>query len=142
LPAVRTQFRSALLVVVIVAMLTGASCGGNGTVTIHGRVLKTVGRACSLLSAAFPDVAHRTVSFIDQTGEQIGHVATGSQRTVDDDHGGCEMSSSYRLTLPVRGSYAANVSSRVEEIPTSPMTGVDTLAAQDWRLDLRIPATA
>ena len=109
---------------------------------IHGSVLKTVGRPCDLLSAAFPGVAHRTVSFVDQTGEEIGRVVTGSQRTQDNDRGGCELSSSFRLSLPVRGAYAANVSSPVALIPTSSQIGVDALAAKGWRLDVRIPATA
>jgi hypothetical protein len=140
---VRRQRRPGRIIVGIAALLTGlCACATGGNVAIHGRVLKSVGRPCNLLSAAFPDVAHRTISFVDQTDAEIGRAVTGSQHVQDDDRGGCLLSSTYRVTLPLRASYGANVSSLVAQIPTSPAIGVDALAAKRWRFDVRIPATA
>ncbi len=118
------------------------ACGGSTLVPMHGRVIKVVGRPCTLLSAAFPSVDGRTVSFVDETGTVIGRTVTGEQRTRSIGSRGCELSSAFEVALPVRHAYAADVSSEVADIATTPVIDYDTLAGRDWRFDVRIPATA
>ncbi len=108
---------------------------------MHGTVTKTVGRACALLSAAIPGVDHRVVSFTDEVGSVIGRAVTGRQRVQGIGSTGCRMSASFAVDLPVRHSYAANVSSQVTTLPPSPSIDFDTLAARGWRFDVAIPAT-
>jgi hypothetical protein len=121
--------------------LVAVACG-HGSVTIHGTVSKRVGRSCDLLSAAFPSVAGRQVSFVDQTGATIGRTVSGAEHLRDAAGGACVMSSAFRLTLPSRASYSATVSSQVTEIASAPPIDYDRLAANGWRFDITIPETA
>jgi hypothetical protein len=129
-------------IVVFAALLGLSACQGRATVPVHGRVLKVVGRPCDLLSAAFPSVEHRTVSFVDETGTLIGRTVSGAQRIRPIGSGGCELSSSFEVALPLRNTYAADVSSDTAAVPTSTAMDYDTLAGRGWRFDVRIPATA
>jgi hypothetical protein len=119
-----------------------ASCSGGGTVPVHGIVIKTVGRDCRLLSAAFPGVDHRVVSFVDEVGSVIGRGVTRAQRAIGAGEGRCRLEALYAVDLPVRHSYAAKVSSTVADIAVTPSVDYDSLAARGWRFDIRIPATA
>jgi hypothetical protein len=119
-----------------------ASCSDGGTVPVHGIVIKTVGRDCRLLSAAFPSVDHRVVSFLDEVGSVIGRGATHPQRTISAGEGRCRLEASYAVDLPVRHSYAAKVSSAVADVAVTPSVDYDSLAARGWRFDIRIPATS
>jgi hypothetical protein len=119
-----------------------ASCSGGGSVPVHGIVIKTVGRDCSLLSAAFPGVDHRVVSFVDEVGSVIGRGVTRTERAVGAGEGRCRLEAAYTVDLPVRHAYAAKVSSAVADIAVTPSVDYDSLAARGWRFDIRIPATA
>jgi hypothetical protein len=114
----------AIGVAVAVVASSTSSCSGNSSVPVHGEVFKTVGRPCALLSQAFPGVGRRIVTFLDPVGST-----------------GCRLSAAYAVDLPIRQSYAANVSSQVTDLPTSPPIDYDALAAHDWRFDIRIPPT-
>lgn len=118
-----------------------AACGAD-TVTVHGTLSKRVGRTCSLLSAAFPSVSGRQVTFLDQTGADIGSARSGAQRLRDTPDGGCVMSSTFTLSLPVRNAYSARVSTAVSDIPPTRSFGYDELAAKGWRIDITIPGTS
>jgi hypothetical protein len=119
-----------------------ASCTGGGTVPVHGIVVKTVGRDCRLLSAAFPGLGDRAVSFVDEFGSVIGRGVTRGQRTIAAGEGRCRLEAPYAVELPVRHSYAAKVSSAIADVAVTPAVDYDTLAARGWRFDIRIPATA
>jgi len=126
---------------VAVVCLVAVACG-HGSLTIHGTVSKRVGRSCDLLSAAFPSVAGRQVSFVDRTGATIGRTVSGPQHLRGAAGGACVMSSAFRLTLPSRASYSAAVSSQVTQIAPAPPIDYDRLAANGWRFDITIPETA
>jgi hypothetical protein len=119
-----------------------SSCSGGGTVPVHGTVIKTVGRDCRLLSAAFPGVDHRVVSFVDEVGSVMGRAVTGPERTIAAGEGRCRLEASYAIALPVGHAYAAKVSSAVADIAVTPSVDYDSLAARGWRFDIRVPATA
>jgi len=138
---VRRSVVRLLLPVAGCAILVTA-CDSHATVPVQGVVVKTVGRPCDLLSAAFPGVAHRVVTFTDEAGAVIGRVVTGAQRARGNRHGGCDLTSGYRIALPLRHSYAAQVSSTVEVVAPTPSVDYDTLAERNWRFDVRIPPAA
>jgi hypothetical protein len=124
------------------AVATAApACGGSATVPIRGEVFKTVGRPCALLSAAFPGVGHRIVTFLDPVGGELGRTATGAGRERPIGSTGCRLSAAYAIDLPIRHSYAADVSSQITDLPASPPIDYDALAGKDWRFDIRIPPT-
>src|SRR5436190_439167 len=102
---------------VLVAAATASGCGGSGSVPVHGRVFKTVGRPCALLSAAFPGVAHRIVTFVDEVGTQIGRAVSGADRQEPIGSTGCRISAPFAVDLPARHAYAADVSSTVTALP-------------------------
>ena len=140
----RTPNAAALTVAVaaVAALSAGATaCSGDSTVPVHGEVFKTVGRPCALLSAAFPDVGHRIVTFLDPVGAELGRAVTGEGREQSVGSRGCRLSAAYAIDLPVRHSYGADVSSQVTNLPSSPPVDYDALAAHDWRFDIRISPT-
>jgi hypothetical protein len=137
---IRRRIAGRLLAALLVC--AGApGCSGGGSVPVHGQVFKTVGRPCALLSAAFPGVEHRIVTFVDEVGTEIGRAVTGSDREESVGSTGCRLSAAFAVDLPVRPSYAADVSSPVTDLPRSPSIDYDALAGHDWRFDVRIPAT-
>lgn len=119
----------------------GSACSGRSLVPVHGEVYKTVGRPCALLSAAFPGVGHRIVTFLDPVGAELGRAVTGEGRERSIGSTGCRLSAVYAIGLPVRHSYSADVSSQVTDLPASPPIDYDGLAARDWRFDVKIPPT-
>jgi hypothetical protein len=131
----------AIGVAVAVVASSTSSCSGNSSVPVHGEVFKTVGRPCALLSQAFPGVGRRIVTFLDPVGSEVGRAMTGTGRDQPVGSTGCRLSAAYAVDLPIRQSYAANVSSQVTDLPTSPPIDYDALAAHDWRFDIRIPPT-
>ncbi len=131
----------ALAVAIPVVAAATLACSGNTTVRVHGEVFKTVGRPCGLLSAAFPGVEQRIVTFLDPVGGELRRTVTGAGRERSIGSTGCRLSAAYAIALPVRPSYAADVSSQVADLPTSPQIDYDTLAGLNWRFDIRIPPT-
>jgi len=131
----------AAAIAAVVVAATVSACGGHTSVPVHGEVFKTVGRPCALLSAAFPGVGHRIVTFLDPVGSELGRAVTGggSERSIGST--GCRLSAAYAIDLPIRQSYAADVFSQVSDLPTSPAIDYDALAARNWRFDIRIPPT-
>jgi hypothetical protein len=137
----RARGPAAAFAVIIVLVADAAGCSGNATVPVHGEVFKTVGRPCELLSAAFPGVGHRIVTFLDPVGSELGRAMTGAGHEQSIGSTGCRLFAAYAIDLPVRQSYAADVFSQITDLPTSPAIDYDTLAGRNWRFDIRIPPT-
>jgi hypothetical protein len=133
--------RSAVAVAVLAVSIVVAACTGNASVPVHGVVTKTVGRPCELLSAAFPGVGRRVVTFSDDVGLEVARAVTGDERQESLGSTGCRLSAPFVVDLPIRHAYVADVSSAITDLPPSAALDYDTLALRGWRFDVRIPAT-
>src|SRR5689334_3831606 len=76
----RAAAAPAFAITVAAVAWAASACSGNSSVPVHGEVFKTVGRPCALLSAAFPAVGHRIVTFLDPVGSELGRTVTGAAR--------------------------------------------------------------